>query len=119
MPKKGKKKKDKEPNDKFMEMEEAQLEEYISKKEGEIKETKSKRNFVQQERDMITNYYEISKDEEKKLKEAIEKEEVAMDYLNKEHTNEINAFENKYRHLEYDHDMFINDQLPKKKSRIN
>ena len=114
MPKKGKKKKDKEPNDKFMEMEEAQLEEYISKKEGEIKETKSKRNFVQQERDMITNYYEISKDEEKKLKEAIEKEEVAMDYLNKEHVNEINAFENKYRHLEYDHDMFINDSLKKK-----
>jgi len=114
MPKKGgKKKKEKEPIDKFTEMEEDKLIEYITKTKQQIVEAKVKRNFVQQERDMITNFYEISKDEQKKLEEAIEKEEIAMDQLNKEHQNEINAFQNKYKHLEYDHEMFINDALPK------
>ena len=60
---------------------------------------------------MITEFYEISKQEEKKLRDACEKEEIVMDHLQQEHQNEINAFINKYRHLEYDHDMFINDYL--------
>jgi myosin heavy subunit len=110
---KGKKKKEKEPIDKFTEMEDEKLIEFINKTTQQIQEMKIKRNFVQQERDMITSFYEISKQEEQKLKEAIEKEEIAMDQLNKEHQNEINAFQNKYKHLEYDHEMFINDSLPK------
>jgi hypothetical protein len=94
-------------------MEDEKLIEFINKTTQQIQEMKIKRNFVQQERDMITSFYEISKQEEQKLKEAIEKEEIAMDQLNKEHQNEINAFQNKYKHLEYDHEMFINDSLPK------
>ena len=63
---------------------------------------------------MITEFYEISKEEEKKLKDACEKEEIVMDHLQLQHQNEINAFINKYRHLEYDHDLFINEKLPNK-----
>ena len=111
--KKGKKK-EKEPKDKFMTMEEDQLKEFILKTKEQIKEAKVKRNFVQQERDMITEFYEISKQEEKKLKDACEKEEIVMDHLQQQHQNEINAFINKYRHLEYDHDLFINEKLPNK-----
>ena len=108
------KKKEKEPKDKFTNMEEDKLIEFIQKTKDQIKEVKVKRNFVQQERDMITEFYEISKQEEKKLRDACEKEEIVMDHLQQEHQNEINAFINKYRHLEYDHDIFINEKLPNK-----
>lgn len=108
-----KKKKEKEPIDKFTGMEEDKLIEFINKTREQIKEAKIKRNFVQQERDLITNFYDISKDEEKKLKDAIEKEEIVMDELQKAHIGEINAFVNKYRHLEYDHEVFITDKLQK------
>ena len=106
------KKKEKEPKDKFTNMEEDKLIEFIQKTKEQIKEVKVKRNFVQQERDMITEFYEISKQEEKKLRDACEKEEIVMDHLQQVHQNEINAFINKYRHLEYDHDIFINEKLP-------
>ena len=108
------KKKEKEPKDKFTNMEEDKLIEFIQKTKEQIKEVKVKRNFVQQERDMITEFYEISKQEEKKLRDACEKEEIVMDHLQREHQNEINAFINKYRHLEYDHELFINEKLPNK-----
>ena len=108
------KKKEKEPKDKFTNMEEDKLIEFIQKTKEQIKDVKVKRNFVQQERDMITEFYEISKHEEQKLRDACEKEEIVMDHLQQEHQNEINAFINKFRHLEYDHDLFINEKLPNK-----
>ena len=108
------KKKEKEPKDKFTDMEEEKLIEFIQKTKEQIKEVKVKRNFVQQERDMINEFYEISKLEEKKLRDACEKEEIVMDHLQQEHQNNINAFINKYRHLEYDHEIFINEKLPNK-----
>ena len=37
-----------------------------------------------------------------------------MDHLQQEHQNEVNAFINKFRHIEYDHDLFINEKLPNK-----
>jgi len=95
-------------------MEEDKLIEFIQKTKEQIKEVKVKRNFVQQERDMITEFYELSKEEEKKLRDACEKEEIVMDHLQQEHQNEINAFINKFRHLEYDHELFINEKLPNK-----
>ena len=113
MPKGGKKKKEKEPIDEFTEMPPEKLMEYINKKREELKEAKTKRNFVQQERDMINQLYEISKQEEKKLIDAKEKEEIVMEHLDNEHKSELNAFINKFRHLEYDQDIFITDTLPK------
>ena len=59
-------------------MEEDKLIEFIQKTREQIKEVKVKRNFVQQERDMITEFYEISKQEEKKLRDACEKKEKLM-----------------------------------------
>lgn len=34
-----------------------------------------------------------------------------MEKLNEDHQAQINAFINKYKHLEYDHDVFINGTL--------
>lgn len=114
---KGKKKKEKEPVDEFTEMKEEELIEYLKKNEAIVKEAKMKRNFVQQERDMINDYYTNSKIEEKKLREAIEKEEIVMEHEDNEQKNLINAFINKFRHLEYDQDMFITDVLPRQKQQ--
>jgi hypothetical protein len=41
----------------------------------------------------------------------IEKEEYEMEKLNGEHEAQINAFINKYKHLEYDHDVFTTGTL--------
>ncbi|MCQ2817139.1 MAG: hypothetical protein MJ252_07730 [archaeon] len=109
MPKKPKK--DKEPNDEFKTMTIEQLQEALPKLEADLKKYQTSRNFDQQERDTINNLYEISKDEEKKLKEAIEREERVMEYEDEEHKKEINAFINKFRHLEYDQEMFIGTEL--------
>lgn len=60
---------------------------------------------------MINSYYDISKEEEKNLGSQIEKEEYQMERLENEHRNNINAFVNKFKHLEYDHDTFISKTL--------
>jgi growth arrest-specific protein 8 len=98
-------------NDAFSTMSLEELQDYIVRTSEILKETKSKRNFVQQERELINSYYEISKEENRKLELEIEKEEILMENMEKNHKEEINAFVNKYKHLEYDHDVFINDIL--------
>ena len=103
----------KEEIDEFTNMDIDQLQAFISTTNQQLSDAKNKRNFVQQERDMINSLYLISKDEQKKIEDACEKEEIVMEHLENEHRNEINAFINKFRHLEYDQDIFINDSLPK------
>jgi hypothetical protein len=98
-------------NDTFTTMSLDELQEFIIRHTEILKQTKSKRNFVQQERELINSYYEISKEENRKLELEIEKEEILMENMEKNHKEEINAFVNKYKHLEYDHDVFISDIL--------
>lgn len=97
--------------DQFTSMTLEELQEFIIRQTEILKQTKSKRNFVQQERELINSYYEISKEENRKLELEIEKEEILMENLEKNHKEEINAFVNKYKHLEYDHDVFISEIL--------
>lgn len=98
-------------NDSFSTMSLDELQDFIIRNTEILKDTKSKRNFVQQERELINSYYEISKEENRKLEFEIEKEEILMENMEKNHKEEINAFANKYKHLEYDHDVFINEIL--------
>ena len=98
-------------NDQFTSMSPDELQEFIIRQTEILKQTKSKRNFVQQERELINSYYEISKEENRKLELEIEKEEILMENMEKNHKEEINAFVNKYKHLEYDHDVFISEIL--------
>jgi hypothetical protein len=98
-------------NDQFTSMSLEELQEFIIRQTEILKQTKSKRNFVQQERELINSYYEISKEENRKLELEIEKEEILMENMEKNHKEEINAFVNKYKHLEYDHDVFISEIL--------
>lgn len=83
----------------------------LSNYKNKIKELKTKRNFVQQERELIANYYQISIDEQKNLEAEIEKEAKLIDEMETNHKHEIAAFSNKYQHLEYEHDTFIEKTL--------
>jgi hypothetical protein len=60
---------------------------------------------------MINNFYIISQDEQKKYLAEIENLETDMERKENDHKNEINAFINKFKHLEYDNDIFINQTL--------
>jgi growth arrest-specific protein 8 len=103
----------KEPQDQFITMDLDQLQEFLISTSEQLKEAKMKRNFVQQEREMINSYYEISRDEEKQTKMEIEKVEFLIQTSENKHKEDINGFVNKFRHLEYDHDLFITDTLEK------
>ena len=98
-------------NDAFTNMSLEELQDFLVRNTEILKETKSRRNFVQQEREIINSYYEVSKEENRKKELEIEKEEILMENVEKTHREEINAFMNKYKHLEYDHDVFINEIL--------
>jgi hypothetical protein len=76
-----------------------------------LKEQKTKRNYVQQERDLIESYYNISINEEKMLISQIESIEKEKEVIQTDHKVEIAAYSNKYQHLEYEHDIFINKTL--------
>jgi len=60
---------------------------------------------------MINNFYIISQEEQKKYQADIENLETEMERKENDHKNEINAFINKFKHLEYDNDIFINQTL--------
>ena len=102
-----------EPQDQFIQMDLDQLQEFLIATQEQLKEAKMKRNFVQQEREMINSYYEISRDEEKQTIMEIEKLEFLIQTAENKHKEDINGFVNKFRHLEYDHDLFITDTLEK------
>mmetsp|Transcript_7011 Transcript_7011/g.7267 ORF Transcript_7011/g.7267 Transcript_7011/m.7267 type:complete len:473 (+) Transcript_7011:23-1441(+) len=76
-----------------------------------LKDFKTKRNFVQQERELIANYYQISVEEQKNLEAQIEKESKIIEEMETNHKYEISAFSNKYQHLEFEHENFIEKTL--------
>lgn len=104
-------KKKPEPNDNFMTMSLQELKDFVEAQQKTFASVKNKRNFVQQERELINDYYQISKTEQKKLEDKIKVVEYEMDELNKNHNKEIEAFTNKFKHLEYDHETFITKTL--------
>ena len=97
--------------DNFTPMELDQLQDYLNNFSEQLKEAKMRRNFVQQEREMINSYYEISRSELEQIKKEIEKEEFLMQEMETRQREDINGFVNKFRHLEYDHDVFITETL--------
>jgi hypothetical protein len=65
---------------------------------------------------MIASYYDISKEEYNKVIKLVEKEEFEMEQEDNNHKISLNAFTNKYKHIEYDHDYFVTEQLKKEAS---
>jgi hypothetical protein len=60
---------------------------------------------------MISNYYDISKNDFNKIKKQIEQVEIEMEQEETNHRIALNAFTNKFKHLEYDHEIFITKTL--------
>jgi hypothetical protein len=104
-------------SDEFTNMEIDDMIKYIDQYKEMLKEVKTRRNFVQQERELINSYYEISREEFDKLQLEIEKEEFLMEESERRHKEDINAFINKFKHLEYDHETFITDTLVKNSTK--
>lgn len=71
----------------------------------------NRKEYYEVKKEMINNNYQISKEEHQKLLADIENIEKEMQKREQDHKNNINAFINKHRHLEYDHDIFINQTL--------
>lgn len=88
-----------------------QLEDMFNNLRDQVKDAKMRRNFVQQERELINSFYEISRSEHEKILKEIEIEEQKMQENENYHNQEINAFSHKFQHLEYDHDTFIKETL--------
>jgi len=105
------KKAEKEPIDEFTPMGLEDLKKFVEEQQKKLSDVKNRRNFVQQEREMINNYYNISKTEQKKIDDQIKVVEFDMDELSKNHTKDLEAFTNKFKHLEYDHETFITRTL--------
>jgi hypothetical protein len=60
---------------------------------------------------MIGSYYDTSKNEFEKIKKQVEQVEIDMEQEETNHRIALNAFTNKYKHLEYDHEIFITKTL--------
>ena len=83
----------------------------IDNYKSKLKDLKTKRNFVQQERELISSYYQISIDEQKNLESQIEKEAKLIEEMETNHKYEIATFSNKYQHLEFEHENFTEKTL--------
>jgi hypothetical protein len=60
---------------------------------------------------MIASYYDTSKEEYDKNIKLVEKEEWEMEMEDRNHKMSLNAFTNKFKHIEYDHDIFVTKTL--------
>ena len=90
-----------------------QIQSEIESLKLKLNDLKNKRNFVQQERDLIKNYYDISILEETKLRDEIEKQANLIEKNDTNHNYDIAGFSNKYQHLEFDHEQFQEKTLTK------
>ena len=105
MPPKKKSKKVKEevePEDEYMKMDYKTLGtnlEQLKEKYGDIK---SKRNYIQQDRDIIEKFYHNTKAEIDKLSRDIILKESESQNKEEDHQMEVKVYLQKVKHLEYD-----------------
>lgn len=59
----------------------------------------------------MNSYYMLSVEKENKVKAQIELKEAEMEEMENQHKHFINAFNSKYKHHEFNHDIFINENL--------
>lgn len=103
--KKGKKKKEEpEPEDEYMKMDGMTLEKKIQNLTERLTDSKSKRNLIQIEKDMIHDFYSNTKNEIKDIESQIRNYETKMEQMEEQHKVMIKVYMQKVKHLEYEHD---------------
>jgi chromosome segregation ATPase len=103
--KKGKKKKMKEEEElpeEVKAMDGATLRSLIANFKEKLTETKSQRNFIQNDRDMVENFYQNTRNEIEDLRMKIRNKETDAEKMEEDHRAEIKMFQNKVKHLEYE-----------------
>lgn len=107
--KKGKKgKEEEEPKDEYMEMDGSRLEKTLAMLKEKWTESKVYRNMLQIEKDMIHDFYHNTRTEIKELDAEIKNFDTKMQELEEHHNVEKKVYEQKVKHLDYEHDNSCN-----------
>ena len=85
-----------------MTMDGAALSQLVPQLRDQLSDLKSKRNYIQNDRDMVENFYNNTRKEIDELEKRITNKETKAERLEIEHRAEIKVFMQKVKHLEYD-----------------
>lgn len=91
-----------EPEDEYMKMDYKTLGTNLEQLKEKYSDIKSKRNYIQQDRDIIEKFYHNTKSEIDKLSRDIILKESESQAKEEEHQMEVKVFLQKVKHLEYD-----------------
>merc|ERR1712000_208345 len=92
-----------ELDDEFTNMETSTLNSAIENFQHQLNDLKVKRNYVQMERDMIDEFFGVTKNGATELDDEITNIETEMERLEECHRVEIKVYVQKVKHLEYEH----------------
>jgi len=106
-PKKGKKgkKADEEPEEEseYQTMDLEMLREVVPMLRQQLDKSMLDRNYVQLERDSIQQFFDITRREAKELELAVSAKDREMEILDDNHRVELRVYQQKVKHLEYEH----------------
>jgi hypothetical protein len=85
-----------------MKMSAADLQQNLTLSKDRLNDLKSKRNYIQMDRDMVEQYYQNTEAEIEKLKLQILNSETEAETMEKNHNTEVKVYLQKVRHLEYE-----------------
>lgn len=95
-------KKEEEPDDEFMKMIAPELEAHLKLYKEKVGEIKSKRNYIQMDRDMVEQFYHNTELEIEELRTEILNKETEGENMQLAHNTEVKVFLQKLKLLEYE-----------------
>mmetsp|Transcript_28687 Transcript_28687/g.33127 ORF Transcript_28687/g.33127 Transcript_28687/m.33127 type:complete len:468 (+) Transcript_28687:32-1435(+) len=101
-PRRARQPRDTEPTDEFTTMDGATLKSLLPQMRDKLTDILSKRNYIQNDRDMVENFYNNTQKEIDELQKKIMNKETEAEKLEEDHRVEVKAFMQKVKHLEYD-----------------
>ena len=90
-------------------MDVASLQREIESWRGRLYDTKMLRNKFQNEKDLIKEFYTVTKTETNQIRSQIRNKDAEMERLEDSHRVELKVYEQKITHLEYDHSNALKD----------
>ena len=117
--KKGSKKKkakgrpEREPEDEFTEMTMEELHAKIEEYKQKQNDVRVRRNYIQNEKDMIFSFSENTRKEVEDIEAQIKLKDTEMEHRENEHRTEVKVYMQKVQHLEYDMKIDSNEVMDK------
>lgn len=101
--KKGKAEEEKEEESEYATMDLEMLREVVPMLRQQLDKSMLDRNYVQLERDSIQQFFDITRREAKELELAVQAKDQEMEILEDNHRVEMRVYQQKVKHLEYEH----------------